>query len=123
MSASVHTTIDELKTAGRLPSPTGVALAIIRLAEKDSTTVEEFVRVLATDPAMTGRVLKLANAASKGVVRPVLTLPEAVVRLGMRAVRNVALGFSLISWSPNKKCPAFDHATYWSHSLATAVAA
>ena len=86
----------ELKATGQLPSPTGVALAIMRLTRNEGVKVTQLAQTLESDPAMVGRMLKLANSALAGSARPVTTVQEAITRLGLRAVRNLALGFSLI---------------------------
>ncbi|HZT79846.1 MAG TPA: HDOD domain-containing protein, partial [Gemmataceae bacterium] len=114
---------DELKATNQLPSPTGVALAILRLAESDRTTALDIAQALQADPALSGRVLKIANSAYSGRTRPAASVREAVTQLGVRLVRNVALGFSLISQHGRGACRGFDYAGFWSRSLATAVAA
>ena len=69
-----------------------------------------------TDPALSGRLIKLANTASH-IPRPVVSVQEAVVRQGMTAVRQLALGFSLLDQYRSGACQAFDYQAYWSHSL------
>jgi diguanylate cyclase (GGDEF)-like protein len=113
---------DELKAANQLPSPTGVALAIVRLMRQDGTTIHEIARVLQTDPALTGRILKMANSVGMGTARPIAAVQEAVVRMGTRLVRQLALGFSVLSNSRTGVCKEFDYAAFWSRSLAAAVA-
>jgi diguanylate cyclase (GGDEF)-like protein len=117
------TRFDELKATGQLPSPTGVALAIMRLAAAETTTPPEVARVLQTDPALAGRVLKLANSAGFGRSRPVVSVRDAVTHLGTGMVRTVALGFSLIAQGREGPCRGFDYAGFWSRSLATGVVA
>jgi len=117
------TRFDELKATNQLPSPTGVALAILRLAESEKNTAQEITRVLQSDPAMCGRLLKITNSALSGRARPVTSVREAVMHLGVRMVRNVALSFSLVSQHERGPCSAFDYAGFWSHSLAMGVAA
>jgi two-component system cell cycle response regulator len=114
---------DELKAANQLPSPTGVALAILRLAESETTTAQEIAHVLQADPALSGRLLKIANSAYSGRPRAVGSIGDAVKHLGVRMVRDVALSFSLISQHTRGGCQRFDYGTFWSHSLAMAVAA
>jgi diguanylate cyclase (GGDEF)-like protein len=117
------TRFDELKATNQLPSPTGVALAVLRLGEADTTTSQEMARILQTDPALSGRILKIANSAFCGPARAVSSVREAVTHLGVRLVRGVALGFSLVSQSGRGACPGFDYGGFWSRSLATGVAA
>ena len=110
-----------LETAAeRLPTPDGVAVAIMEAWEDDSTTVQQLARLVQTDPALSGRVLKLANSAAMGY-RPVASVPEAIVRVGMQTVGQLAVAFSLIGREVNVACPAFDHQKYWSRCLLMAV--
>lgn len=114
---------DELKLTGNLPSPTGVGMAILKLTQKDDFTAEDLARTIQSDPALTGRIVKMANSAQSAGVKPTTTVSDAVVRLGVRTVRNVALGFSLVSGYREGKCKNFDYGRYWSLSLARAVSA
>jgi signal transduction histidine kinase/HD-like signal output (HDOD) protein len=117
------TRFHELKATNQLPSPTGVALAILRLTESDKATTAEIARVLQTDPALSGRILKLANTPSAGRTHPASSVREAVTYLGSRMVRNVALGFSLVSQCGQGACRDFDYGGFWSRSLAMGLAA
>lgn len=113
--------LDQLKLGGQLPSPRGVALAIMELSRRDNATLGEIARVVQTDPALSSRLIKLANTASQ-IARPVVSVQEAVVRQGMNTVRQLALGFSLIDQYRDGACKAFDYQRYWSHSLLMALA-
>lgn len=115
--------LDELRKSGNLPSPKGVALEIMRLVGSQNANTSDIVRVLQADPALVGRVLKVANSAAAGTRRSVVALSEAVAVLGLSLVRQLALGFSLVSHYRNGGCKAFDYAAYWSRSLMTALAA
>ncbi|AAZ97976.1 Putative diguanylate cyclase (GGDEF domain) [Thiobacillus denitrificans ATCC 25259] len=114
------TQLDQLKLSGQLPSPRGVALAVLELSRRDNATLGEIARVVQTDPALSGRLIKLANSASH-IARPVVSVQEAVVRQGMSTVRQLALGFSLLDQFRNGACTAFDYQEYWSHSLLMAL--
>lgn len=110
-----------LESAGdRLPSPSGVALAIMELWEDDRTTVQQLSRLVQADPALSGRLLKLANSAAMGN-RAVAAIPDAIVRVGMQTVGQLAVAFSLIDTNSEGECPAFNYENYWSHCLLMAV--
>lgn len=115
--------LDQLKKAARLPSPPGAALQVLRLAQQEDVSLTQVAETLSSDPALSVRILKYANSALVGVSREITTLREAVVLLGMRSVRMMALSFSLISTRDPRACPGFDYTQFWSHSLAHAVAA
>lgn len=112
---------EQLRISGQLPSPKGVALAIMELCRREDVALGEVARVVQTDPALSGRLLRQANAAINGG-RAVASIHDAVLRLGMNAVRQLAMGFSLIDQYAQGPCRAFDYEAYWSHCLLMAVA-
>ncbi|MCB1962638.1 MAG: diguanylate cyclase [Rhodocyclaceae bacterium] len=117
------TKFEHLKASGDLPSPKGVALAIIRLTRKDDLSLAELARVIKTDPAFVGRLVKSANSAGVGARRPIASVQDALMVLGLPAVRNMALGFSLLSNYRNGGCANFNYERYWSGALVMALAA
>ncbi len=115
------TAIEQLRLNGGLPSPKGVALAIMQISRRDDATLEEISKLVQADPVTSGRLLHMANAANIGG-RPVASIPDAIVRLGLEAVRQLAMGFSLVDQYRAGACKAFDYSRFWSHSLLMAVA-
>jgi two-component system cell cycle response regulator len=115
------TRIEQIRLNGQLPSPKGVALAIMEISRREDVSTHEIARVVQTDPALAGRLLRLANSAAQGG-RPIAAVPEAIIRLGLVAVRHLAMGFSLVDQYRNGPCKAFDYPRFWSHSLLFAVA-
>ena len=79
-------------------------------------------QVIRSDPAFVGRLIKAANGIIGYGRRPIVSVQDALTILGMPAVRNMALGFSLLNHYRSGACEGFDYARYWSHSLLTAVA-
>jgi diguanylate cyclase (GGDEF)-like protein len=114
---------DELKLTGCLPSPTGVGVAVLRQTQGDDFVLGELARTIQSDPALSARILKLANSTVRPGLEPVRTVEQAALRLGVRAVRSLALGFTLVSNSRTGDCAEFDYGAYWSRTLARAVAA
>jgi two-component system, cell cycle response regulator len=114
-------TIDQLRITSQLPSPKGVALAIMEICQREDSTLSEVARVVQTDPALSGRLLSLANSAAISG-RAVASINEAVMRLGMSTVRQLAMGFSLVDQYSQGPCKRFDYPGFWSHSLLMAVA-
>jgi diguanylate cyclase (GGDEF)-like protein len=105
----------------RMPSPTNVALAIMEACRRDDASTQEVVKLLQADPALTGRLLARANAASNGV-RPVASGTEAVGRLGFQVVRQLTLTFSLLDQNTTGHCANFDYARFWAQALFTGLA-
>lgn len=114
---------EELKLAGELPSPSGVGMKVLTLTRQEDYDSEELVKTIESDPALTGRLLKIANSARAAGLEPITTVREATLRLGANTVRNVSLGFSLMSTNRTGVCSEFDYDKSWSESLGRAVAA
>lgn len=115
--------LQELKAMGDLPSPKGAALAVMRITRRDDVSVHELAHVVQTDPALVGRLIKAANSSQTGAHRPVAAVQDALIVLGISTVRYLALSFSLLSNYRSGHCKNFDYRSFWSHSLACAVAA
>lgn len=116
------TRFEQLKVSGDLPSPKGAALAIIRLTQKETTSIPELAHAVKIDPAFAGRIIKTANGVRPVGRRAIASIPDALTIIGVPAVRTLALGFSLLSGYRSGNCKNFDYARYWSHSLVSAVA-
>ena len=119
----IRKTFEELKLTNRLPTPQGVGLRILRITQADDFSIEEIGHAIMADPALTGRLLKLANSVQSGSAEPIVSIADATVRLGVRAVRNVALGLSFVSANRSGACEGFDYERFWSMSLARAISA
>lgn len=116
-------TFEELKLSGNLPSPAGVGMKILQLTRTEEYSAEEMGEAIMADSSLTGRILKLANSASNSGAEPATTVSGAIMRLGGRTVRDLALAFSLVSERSAGTCKGFEYDRYWSKSLARAVSA
>jgi diguanylate cyclase (GGDEF)-like protein len=114
---------EELKHTGDLPSPSGVGMRILVLTQQEDCALDDVVAAIQADPALTGRIIKLASSAQLGSSVPIGTAKEAALRLGLKSVCSVALGFTLVAGNRSGRCAAFDYDRYWSWSLANASAA
>ena len=112
----------ELKATGKLPSPKGVALSIIRLLQREDYRVPDLVQLVQSDPAIAGRILYFANAAAFGRSRPIISLQRAIVALGSFRVRDLVIGLSVMHNHRSGQCLEFDYEKFWGHSLATGIA-
>ncbi len=91
----VHESLKEFLLENlELPILPEAAAFIIALCQSGGDA-EDIQAVLARDPALASHVLRLANSAMFAPVEPVASLQQAVSRLGMTTVRNLALAVSL----------------------------
>jgi diguanylate cyclase (GGDEF)-like protein len=112
-----------IRACSQLPSLPGVALKVLELARQPDAGVEQIAALIAKDSALTARVLKTANSSFYGRTRPVVTISQAVVTLGVQAVKTLVLGFSLVRTLSRARSRGFDHLGYWKRSVYSASAA
>ncbi len=116
--------LSEHQANGRLPGPSRVARQLMLKLERDNTPLTELVRLIQSDPALVGRLLRLANSAAYARPRPAVAItPEVLMLLGLPTVRNLVLAFSLIDAQRDRHGNGFDYQTFWSRALAEACAA
>lgn len=113
----------KLKASGRLPSPKGLALSIVRLLQREDYKIDDLVRLVQSDPVIAGELLKFSNTASFGHGRPIISLSEAVTTLGAYRVRVLVLALSTLRNHRSGHCPQFNYEKFWSRALATAISA
>lgn len=97
MSNAVHKSqLDELISRNLelpvLPVTTQKVLGI--MADPD-VSIEKIKRLISTDPALTAKILKVANSAFYGSYRNIQNLSQAILRLGLNAVRNMVVATSM----------------------------
>ncbi len=123
-----HATMTELPKAiaeaRNLPSPPTVATKVLMLTQSDNARFEELAEVISSDPALSAKILKLANSAAFRRGDEVSSLEVAGMRLGMKTLRLMALSFSLTEMIPRdgEGGDPFNYAEYWRYSLTTAIA-
>ncbi|MCG3131066.1 MAG: hypothetical protein FLDDKLPJ_01841 [Phycisphaerae bacterium] len=106
-----------------LPSLPAAALEVMRLSRNEDVTLDQIASALQNDPALAARLLKVVNSSMFGLSREVTSIRQAVVIVGLRAVKAMAMGFSLTGLMSFRSTEGFDYRRYWRRSLTTAAAA
>ncbi|HGY92036.1 MAG TPA: GGDEF domain-containing protein [Planctomycetes bacterium] len=111
--------------AENLPSPPAVAVEVLQLTADESVGIEELAQVLARDPALAAKLLKLSNSSLFRRGAEVASLERATMMLGIKTVKLMALSFSLTSHLPRAggQGSRFDYDSFWRHSLVESVSA
>jgi putative nucleotidyltransferase with HDIG domain len=113
-----------LSRVDELPPLPAVAMKVMGMADDDRTSALDLAQVLATDQALTAKLIRISNSAYYGFARRVSTVREAVLVLGFKQVKQVAVGASIMSaFKGPKKDELFDLDLFWGHSVAVAAAA
>ena len=89
------TDISDLFKSLELPVMPEVGLALITTLDDDDTPVARIQALISQDPALTAKLLALANSAAFGLPRKVATLDIALSLVGVSKVRALALSACL----------------------------
>ncbi len=122
-----QTTSERLKgiieRVSNLPTPPLVFQQMNKVVSDPRTSAFDIASILAEDPAMSAKVLKLSNSAYYGLRQSVTSIKQAVIILGIEAIRSLVLCTGVFDlFGKNKVDPNFQQ-EYWRHSLITAVGA
>jgi putative nucleotidyltransferase with HDIG domain len=117
--------IELLEKVDDLPPIPAVAAKVLSLVEDTRTSANDLAQVLAADQVLTAKLIKVSNSAYYGFSRKVSTVREAVVAIGFKQVRQIAVGASVIQGFKKSllSTELFDLDLFWGHSMAVAVAA
>lgn len=117
---AVNNAIREISHIATLPE---ITLKIIELVESPTSTAQDLHKVIANDPALCSRILKVVNSAFYGLPGQIGSINRAIVLLGLNAVKNIAIAASLAKlFRGGSLTPEFSAKDLWTHSIGTASA-
>lgn len=111
-------TLDAFFESVQLPTMNEVAQSLVRTLHDENVSVGAVARTITDDPALTAKLLRLANSARFGLPRGVATVDEAIQMVGMVQVRNLCLGACLADSFP--AVPGLNRQQFWASSTACA---
>lgn len=108
-----------------LPPLAPVATRILSLTEDSRADAKQIVELVGNDPSLTARVLALLGRAEHGVRPEAVTIQNAVILLGFKAIRQATLAakvMEVFNAAPPEEegDSAFSRPEFWKHCLAVA---
>lgn len=114
----VNDGIREISHIATLPE---ITLKIVALVEDPKSTAQDLHKVIANDPALCARILKVVNSSFYGLPGQIGSINRAIVMLGLNAVKNIAIAASLAKlFRGGDLTPSFSAKSLWMHSVVTA---
>ena len=101
-----------------LPSIPDLAHSLIATLNDADASIEEVSDLITRDPAISAKLLRLANSAQFGLPRGVGNIEEAIAMVGMNKVRTLALGACLSG--SIQSVSGLDVHNFWKTSMACA---
>ena len=111
-----------LQSGKQLPTLPVLIVQVQKAVASEMSGLRDIGFIIERDPALTARVLRVANSALFTRGDPVTTIGAAVARLGMAQVRSLCLAVGVVRAFGNAQT-RLDHKRYWQHSAAVGMVA
>jgi len=121
MQITENQVFEKLKNSRDITSLPQILAEVIRVSRDEESSIKDLADVISRDPVLTSRVLRMVNSPYYGLSRQVGSIKQAVISLGGRPVRALALSTSLYRMFDNGG-GVVDGLRFWRHSLETAIA-
>lgn len=103
-----------------LPTIPVVATRVLELLDKPDVELDEVADMILTDQVLAARVIKVVNSPLYKSAHEIKSVKRALIYLGFRHIRELALTCSFIEAFQGKN-GAFDVMTFWEHSFGVGV--
>lgn len=114
-----------LRRVRDIPSLPEVVTKVMELVSNPTSSASELSKVIAHDPGLTTRVLRLVNSAYYGFPKQISSVQQAIMILGFTTMRGLVLStsiFKIFTPKESKLGKTIDYKRFWKHSISTALA-
>ncbi len=109
--------------ASSLVSFPSIAIEVGKVINSEDGSVRDVAKLIESDPALTAKLLRVANSAAFPSVSEVDTVPKAITRIGSRTINQVLTGIEVARCFEGVENAAFSIDEFWRHSIYTALIA
>jgi HD-like signal output (HDOD) protein len=120
MAASVADLIKDIDNLVSLPA---VGVRVSQMANDPKVSAVQLGNAISQDPALTARLLRIANSAAYGLSSKVSTVSRAVAVIGTKLIRDLVLATSTINAFEGIPNELVTMENFWRHSLYCGLAA
>ena len=106
--------------AVNLPTIPETMLRVTHLLDEPDVELDEVAEVILTDQVMASRVIKIVNSPLFKPMHEIKSLKRALIYLGFRRIREIALTCSIIKTFEGRE-GVFDIRTFWEHSFGVGI--
>ncbi|MBX3120228.1 MAG: HDOD domain-containing protein [Fimbriimonadaceae bacterium] len=118
---STQTILDKVNELAVLPQ---VVYKVVELSASTDTAASEIERAIVVDPGFSTKLLTAANSAYYGLPKKVTSVKEAIMFLGFKTVRQIAMTVGIYDMFVGKNDKeSLRRRAWWRHSIDTAVCA
>ena len=113
-----------IEACPKLASLRSIHGALADLLRNHHSQASQFAEIIARDPSLTSRLLRMVNSVYFGLGTQVGTIEDAVLYLGLRQIRSLALATPVLEdmSAMGADRPQVSWRDFWLHTLACAFA-
>ncbi len=97
-------------------------MRLLEMTSNPDVKLNEIAELIQNDPGLASKVLKTVNSSFYGLPKPCPSIERAIAMLGLRAVKSLVLGFSMVNLTQGLDDGVDLHA-FWKHTIISAAAA
>lgn len=107
-----------------LPTLPAIVNQVLSVTANPESSAQDLLAVIEPDPAMTAKILEMANSAFYSRANKVVTLKQALMTIGFNEVRNIVLSLAVSNnFSALSRVRGFDPYDFWRHAFIVGIAA
>lgn len=114
--------IQRLGSIQNLPTLPRVVYELDRIVRDPNSNSGDVSKLIQDDPSMMSRILKVVNSSFYGFPREIDNIHQAVVLLGMEAVKNLALTTAVFTTFRKRGSDGLNRNEFWRHSVSVGIA-
>ena len=110
-----------LADINKLPPMSNVVMRVMTLIQDPAVSIHDLANEISKDPAITASIIKLSNSAYYRASKPIRTVQESLMTLGIKTVKEIIL-LTASKKILNKDLPGYqlEAESMWLHSLVVA---
>ncbi len=117
---TINTTRNKILNHGKFYTIPESYSKILHVTKDDNSNLNDLAKVIICDPAISVKVLKLANSSFYGGVE-ITDISKAILRIGFNATAALALSIMVYNVTKDNDI-IIDKVKFWRHSLEVAIA-
>lgn len=90
-----------------------IAHEILTILNDSASDIDDIAAMICKEPSLTARIVATANSAFYSGQRPIYSIDDAIVRLGLNRVKVLASSILLADSFDASRCPLFKLGDYW----------
>lgn len=102
-----------------LPSMPAICMQVMEEVQAPEASIQKVADIIARDLGMAAKILQMVNSAFFGLCRRVTDIRDAVMLLGLDAIKALVLSVNVFSSFNGTKMAFLDFDSLWQHSLTT----